>query len=129
MVLPNATLYHFGVLTSAMHNDWMRLVCGRLENDYRYSAGVVYNNFPWPNPTPEQRLLIEKLANVVLNVRGKIPLAKLYDPDTMPNELREVHRELDLAVDRSYREEPFGDDGERLTFLFSFHAYQSRTRQ
>jgi len=109
-IIPNATLYHFGILTSSVHNAWMRAVCGRLEMRYRYSKDIVYNNFIWPNATDEQKTTIEKLAQGVLEARAKFPessLADLYDPLAMPPELLKAHRELDKAVMKLYG---FGKD-------------------
>lgn len=105
LIIPNATLYHFGVLTSNVHMAWMRAVCGRLKSDYRYSKDIVYNNFPWCNPTAEQKEAIEKTAQEILNARALYPdssLADLYDELTMPSELRKAHRENDKAVMRAY---------------------------
>jgi hypothetical protein len=124
LVLPNATLFHFGVLTSMMHMDWMRQVCGRLEIDYRYSVKIVYNNFPWPEPTETQRKKVEEAAQAVLDVRAEFAnssYADLYDPNTMPAMLSKAHRELDKAVDRCYRSKPFADEQERLEFLFGLY--------
>ena len=101
-ILPDASLFHFGVLTSIVHNAWMRAVAGRLKSDYRYSKDIVYNNFPWPeNVTSQQKEKIEKLAQAVLDARDLYPgstLADLYDPLTMPDELRKAHKALDKAV-------------------------------
>ncbi len=105
LLIPNATLYHFGVLMSNVHNTWMRAVCGRLEMRYRYSINVVYNNFPWPEPTEEQRARIEETARAILDARAKYPdssLADLYDEVTMPPELRTAHQRNDRAVCASY---------------------------
>ncbi|MCQ2310015.1 MAG: methylase, partial [Bacteroidales bacterium] len=102
---PNATLYHFGILTSNVHMAWMRVVCGRLKSDYRYSKDIVYNNFPWPTPTDEQKTKIEQTAQAILDVRAKYPessLADLYDEVTMPPELRKAHKENDSAVMAAY---------------------------
>lgn len=104
-IVPDATLYHFGVLTSNVHMAWMRAVCGRLKSDYRYSKDIVYNNFPWPNPTEEQRAKIEQTAQAILDARALYPdssLADLYDETTMPPELRKAHQENDKAVMRAY---------------------------
>ncbi|WP_446718510.1 DNA methyltransferase [Faecalibacterium sp. An121] len=104
-IVPNATLYHFGVLTSNIHNAWMRAVCGRLKSDYRYSSGIVYNNFPWPNPTEEQKAKIERTAQAILDARALYPdssLADLYDELTMPPELRKAHQNNDRAVMQAY---------------------------
>lgn len=104
-VIPNATLYHFGVLTSNVHNAWIRAVCGRLKSDYRYSSTVVYNNFPWPAPTAEQKAKIEQTAQAILDARALYPdasLADLYDETTMPPELRKAHQQNDKAVMVAY---------------------------
>ena len=104
-LIPNATLYHFGVLTSDVHNAWTRVVCGRLKSDYRYSKDIVYNNFPWPEATPEQRERISATAQAILDARGLYPdssLADLYDPLIMPDELRKAHRANDSAVRAAY---------------------------
>ncbi len=104
-VIPDATLYHFGILESNVHMAWMRAVCGRLKSDYRYSKDVVYNNFPWPTPTEEQKAKIEKTAQAILDARALYPdssLADLYDELTMPVELRKAHQENDRAVMQAY---------------------------
>lgn len=104
-LIPNATLYHFGVLTSSVHMAWMRAVCGRLKSDYRYSKDVVYNNFPWPSPTEEQKARIEQTAQGILDARTKHPdssLADLYDERTMPADLRKAHQDNDRAVMAAY---------------------------
>jgi len=104
-LIPNATLYHFGVLTSNVHMAWMRAVCGRLKSDYRYSKDIVYNNFPWCTPTEEQKAKIEQTAQAILDARALYPdcsLADLYDELTMPPELRKAHQENDRAVMRAY---------------------------
>ena len=105
LFIPNATLYHFGVLTSNVHMAWMRAVCGRLKSDYRYSKDVVYNNFPWPTPTKEQKAKIEQTAQAILDARALYPdcsLADLYDEVTMPPELRKAHQDNDKAVMQAY---------------------------
>ena len=104
-LVPNASLFHFGVLTSNVHMAWMRAVCGRLEMRYRYSKDIVYNNFPWPEPTPEQRAKIEQTAQAILDARALYPdssLADLYDELTMPPELRKAHQANDRAVMAAY---------------------------
>ena len=104
-IIPNATLYHFGVLTSNVHMAWMRVVAGRLKSDYRYSNSIVYNNFPWPTPTEEQRAKIEQTAQAILDARALYPdcsLADLYDEVSMPIELRKAHRANDRAVMEAY---------------------------
>lgn len=129
LFVPNATLYHFGVLTSLMHMDWMRYVCGRLESRYRYSNTLVYNNFPWPqDPTPAQIKVIEQKAQAVLDARAQFPqstLADLYDPLTMPPALLKAHQALDKAVDAAYRKQPFTSEHERMAYLFA--KYQRLT--
>ena len=104
-ILPNATIYDFGILTSNVHNAWLKAICGRLEMRYRYSNTLVYNNFPWPNPTKEQKETIEKTAQLILDVRAKYPgssLADLYDELTMPADLRKAHQMNDKAVMNAY---------------------------
>lgn len=104
-IIPDATLYHFGVLTSNVHMAWMRVVCGRLKSDYRYSKDIVYNNFPWPEPSTQQRQKIEQTAQAILDARALYPdssLADLYDELTMPPELRKAHHQNDMAVMQTY---------------------------
>lgn len=124
-LIPDATLYHYGVLQSQFHNAWMRTVCGRLKSDYRYSAGVVYNNFVWPNPTEAQRAEIERLAQAVLDARDAHPgksLADLYDPDKMPADLLAAHRALDAAVEAAYGVDFQGDEKKIVAHLFKLYA-------
>ena len=102
---PEAGLYHFGVLQSNVHMSWVRTVCGRLKSDYDYSIAVVYNNFPWPSPSPEQKVKIEQTAQGILDARSLYPessLADLYDPLTMPPELRKAHDRNNVAVMKAY---------------------------
>lgn len=104
-LIPNATLSHFGVLTSNVHMAWVRTVCGRMKSDYRYSKDIVYNNFPWCKPTPEQKAAIEQTAQAILDARSLYPdcsLADLYDELTMPSELRKAHQANDRAVMKAY---------------------------
>ena len=104
-IVPNASLYHFGILTSNIHNAWMRTVAGRLKSDYRYSGSVVYNNFPWLTPTEAQKAKIEETAQGILDARALYPdasLADLYDELTMPPELRKAHVRNDQAVAAAY---------------------------
>ena len=104
-VVENVGLYHFGILTSNIHNAWMRSVAGRLKSDYSYSNTIVYNNFPWPSPTDSQKQTIEKTAQGILDARALYPdssLADLYDPLTMPSELRKAHTTNDIAVMKAY---------------------------
>ena len=105
ILIPEITLYHFGVLESNVHMAWMRVVCGRLKSDYRYSNTIVYNNFPWPTPTDEQKAKIEQTAQAILDARALYPdssLADLYDELTMPVELRKAHQDNDRAVMQAY---------------------------
>ena len=104
-IVPNATLYHFGILTSNVQMAWMRAVCGRLKSDYRYSKDIVYNNFPWPTPTDEQKVKIEQTAQAILDARALYPdssLADLYDEVTMPKELRRAHQQNDRTIWEAY---------------------------
>lgn len=103
--VPNASLYHFGILTSNVHMAWVRTICGRMKSDYRYSVNIVYNNFPWCNPTNEQKAKIEQTAQAILDARALYPdcsLADLYDETVMPPELRKAHQMNDLAVMAAY---------------------------
>ncbi|WP_343030382.1 type IIL restriction-modification enzyme MmeI [Vandammella animalimorsus] len=137
----DATLFHFGILSSTMHNAWVRAVCGRLKSDFRYSAAIVYNNFPWPfTPAAEPpdaqvqkaQAAIEAAAQAVLDARAAHPgssLADLYDPLTMPANLRKAHQKLDAAVDKAYQlaggRKTYASDAERVAFLFTL--YQRHT--
>ena len=124
LIIPHANLYHFGVLTSQMHMAWTKTVCGRLGTGYRYSKDVVYNNFPWVMASHAQQEAIAQKTKAVLEARAKYPessLADLYDPLTMPKDLVKAHKTLDLAVDKLYRETPFKDDAERVSFLFEMY--------
>ncbi|MDO4954468.1 MAG: N-6 DNA methylase [Akkermansia sp.] len=127
-LVPNTTLYHFGVLTSTMHMAWTRAVCGRLKSDYDYSNKLVYNNYPWPAPTDEQRARIEACAQAVLDARALFPnssLASLYNPMKMPPELVKAHAKLDAAVEQAYGR-TFADDGERVAYLFDLYRQLTR---
>ena len=131
LIVPNATPYHFGVLHSAMHMAWVRQVCGRLKSDYRYSAKLVYNNFPWPREaTAAARAKVERAAAAVLSARaahqgeegeGGATLADLYDSLSMPPDLSRAHAALDRAVDLCYRPQPFPDERRRFEHLFALH--------
>ncbi len=140
LIVPGAQLYHFGILSSKMHMAWVRQVCGRLKSDYRYSNKIVYNNYPWPHSaSDEQRARIEDLSQRIIDLRVELgdgragflrvkqkarasaSLADLYDPVAMPAELRKAHAELDRAVDRCYRKEPFPSDRARVEYLFDLY--------
>lgn len=104
-IIPNATLYHFGILTSNVHMAWMRMVCGRLEMRYRYSKELVYNTFPWLDVSDKLKEKIERTAQAILDARALFPtstMAALYDPNSMPRELSKAHAENDRAVMRAY---------------------------
>lgn len=121
-IIPNATLFDFGILTSAMHNDWMRLIAGRLENRYRYSGTIVYNTFPFPKVSDTQKIAIEHLAKNILRARAMHPqmtLAEMYNPETMPDNLKSAHAALDKAVDELYRPSGFKDAKERVALLLA----------
>ena len=129
--IPEATLFHFGVLTSNVHMAWMRAVCGRLKSDYRYSKDIVYNNFPWPSPTPEQQAKIEQTAQAILDARALYPdssLADLYDPVLMPPELLKAHRENDKAVMQAYGF-PIKDFTESDCVAELFKMYKAMTEE
>jgi hypothetical protein len=120
-IAPMAELWHFGVIVSQMHMAWVNHIGGRLKSDPRYAIEMVYNTFPWPEASPAQRAKIETLAQAVLDARAAHPtssLADLYDPDTMPGNLRKAHAALDTAVDRLYRATPFASDRDRVEHLF-----------
>ena len=131
-LIPNATLYDFGILVSNVHMAWMRAVCGRLKSDYRYSKDVVYNNFPWPTPTEEQKAKIVQTAQAIIDARAKYPdcsLADLYDDVAMPVDLRKAHQENDNAVMRAYGFDPkMMEDKESLLVAELFKRYQEMTR-
>lgn len=125
-LMPGATPYHFGVLSSTMHMAWVRGVCGRLESRYRYSARIVFNNFPWPDPTPRAIAAVSAAAEAVLAARAGhrgATLAALYDPVAMPSDLARAHAALDRAVDTAYgAPRAFATEAERLAFLFARYA-------
>jgi hypothetical protein len=129
LIIPNASLYHFSILTSNVHMAWMRIVCGRLEMRYRYSKNIVYNNFPWPTPTEEQKAKIEQTAQAILDARAKYPdcsLADLYDEVTMPPELRRAHQDNDRAVMAAYGFSTKMSESECVAELFKM--YQELTK-
>ncbi|MGB3721449.1 MAG: DNA methyltransferase [Pacificimonas sp.] len=120
----NASKFDFAIITSASHMSWLAHVGGRLKSDFRYSNRLVYNTFPWPDASDAQKAKIETLAQAVLDARAAWPtssLADLYDPDTMPANLRTAHRALDVAVDRLYRRKAFQSDRERVEHLFGLY--------
>ena len=117
-------MWEFGLLTSRAHIAWTAHIGGRLKSDYSYAIGLNYNTFPWPEATQAQREKIEALAQAVLDAREAHPtssLADLYDPDTMPANLRKAHSALDTAVDRLYRRTPFDSDRDRVEHLFGLY--------
>ena len=122
-------IYHFGILTSNVHMAWMRAVAGRLKSDYSYSNTIVYNNFPWPDPSPEQKEKIEKTAQGILDARALYPdssLADLYDPLTMPPELRKAHQLNDKAVMQAYGM-PIKETDEAACVAWLMRMYQEMT--
>ena len=124
LIIPEAGVYHLGVLTSSIHMSWMRAVCGRLEMRYRYSKDVVYNNFPWPTPTDAQKEKIERTAQAILDARNLYPecsLADLYDEVTMPPELRKAHQANDRAVMEAYGFNPSMDESQIVAELFRIY--------
>ena len=123
-VVPEATSWHFGVLSSGMHMTWVKYICGRFKSDFRYT-NLVYNNYPWPkNPSAKNKKKVEDKAQEVLDVRAEFPdssLADLYDPLTMPPKLVKAHNELDKAVDLCYRPQPFTSESVRIEYLFELY--------
>ena len=131
LLMPNASLYHFGVLTSNVQMAWTRAVCGRIKSDYRYSKDVVYNNFPWPTPTAEQKAKIEQTAQAILDARALYPdcsLADLYDEIAMPPELRKAHQANDRAVMQAYGFPVKNDFTESMCVAELMKMYQSLTQ-
>ena len=129
LALPDGNLYDFGLLISNVHMAWMRVVCGRMKSDYRYANGIVYNNFPWPTPTDEQKTRIKQTAQAILDARAKYPdssLADLYDEVTMPPELRKAHQENDRAVMAAYGFSTKMTESECVAELFKM--YQALTK-
>lgn len=125
----NADKWLFALLTSKMHNLWVRTVGGRLKTDYRYSATLCYNTFPFPKLSTADKEELERLAQNILNIRNEyfyITLGEMYNPETMPDELRDAHHRLDLAVERIYRPEPFASDEERLEHLFKLYTKMTK---
>ncbi|MEG0470103.1 MAG: DNA methyltransferase, partial [Longicatena sp.] len=127
--IPNAPLWTFGVITSEIHMIWVKTVAGRLKTDYRYSIQLVYNTFPFPKISEEKKKQIESAAEEVLLCREDYPdktLADLYDPDKMPNNLRQAHHTLDLIVESCYQDKPFESDEERLECLFKLYEKMTK---
>lgn len=125
----DAEKWLFALLTSKMHNLWVRAVGGRLKTDIRYSATLCYNTFPFPKLTPAEKEELERLAKKILDIRDEnfdMTLGEMYNPESMPEDLREAHHQLDLAVERIYRAEPFTSDEERLEHLFKLYAKMTR---
>ena len=125
----DAELWLFALLTSKMHNLWVRTVGGRLKTDYRYSATLCYNTFPFPKLTTAEKEVLASLAQHILNIRNEnyeMAPGEMYNPETMPDELLEAHHQLDLAVERIYRHEPFTSDEERLEYLFKLYVKMNK---
>lgn len=133
MMILHADHFVFAVMSAEIHMDWLRLVGGRLESRYGYSAGLVYNTFPWPNPTDAQRTEIETCAQDLLDIRERYfnwTMSEMYDPDKMPEDLLAAHKALDAEVEQAYRKRPFRDQAERQQFLLErYQALVSREAQ
>ncbi len=125
-IIPDASIFHFGILTSEMHMTWVKYTCGRLKSDYRYSNTIVYNNYPFPKDTiKRQKTRVERSAQKVLDTRLDFPdssLADLYDPLAMPPSLRKAHQQLDKSVDLCYRPHKFVNERARIEFLFDLYS-------
>jgi len=123
-VIYNALPYHFGIISSRIHMNWVSVLAGRLKSDFRYSSVICYNNFPFPSISKQRK---EELTQSTLRIiderlkHSEKTLAQLYDPDKMPEGLKEAHRQNDLAVERCYRSTPFNSDEERLEYLFKLY--------
>ena len=124
-IIPDASLFLFGQLTSKMHMTWVKYTCGRLESRFRYSNTIVYNNYPFPQEVSDKQMeRVEAAAQAVLDARAKYPdssLADLYDPLAMPPDLVKAHKELDKAVDLCYRPQAFAGERSRIEFLFDLY--------
>ena len=133
LIIPNGDLFLFGQLTSLMHMAWVKYTCGRLKSDYRYSKDLVYNNYPFPkNVSEKQKKAVEEKAQNVLNIRSQFSdcsLADLYDPLSMPPNLKKAHQELDKAVDNCYGSKSFKNDKERIEFLFGLYEEYLNTQK
>lgn len=124
LIIPNASIYDFGILTSKMHMTWTKYVCGRLKGDFRYSKDIVYNNFPFPDTTQQEKKEIEKYAQIILDTRELYKdssFADLYDPLTMPHDLLKAHQKLDKAVDKAYGCSKVKSESERMKILFEMY--------
>jgi hypothetical protein len=124
MAVYNASPWLFGLITSNMHMVWMKAVGGKLKTDYRYSTSIIYNTFPFPVITEKQKENIIELVFYILDEReqhSEKTLAQMYDPDKMPKGLEEAHHQLDLAIEKCYRNKPFENDEERLEYLFKLY--------
>ena len=131
LITTSANIYDFGILESIVHMDWMRLTTGRMKSDYQYSAKIVYNNFPWPTPTPEQRKKIEQTAQAILDARNNHPessLADLYDPLAMPPDLRKAHKANDKAVLQAYNLSADATESEIVAHLFKMYEKLTKTK-
>lgn len=133
LIIPNGDLFLFGQLTSLMHMSWVKYTCGRLESRFRYSKDIVYNNYPFPkNVSEKQKKAVEEKAQNVLNIRSQFSdcsLADLYDPLSMPPNLKKAHQELDKAVDNCYGSKLFKNDKERIEFLFGLYEEYLNTQK
>jgi hypothetical protein len=124
LIIPNASLYEFGVLHSKVHMAWIRAVGGKMKTDYSYSSKLIYNNFPWPEVSEEQKIQIKKFVLSILGIREKFSdktISELYDPEKMPLELKEAHAVLDIAVEKLYKKNGFSSEQETLDFLFNLY--------
>lgn len=127
-VVYGASLLTFSILANRMHTIWLSAIGGKLKNDYRYS-NLVYDSFPFPKLTTAEKEELERLAQNILNIRDEnfdMTLGEMYNPESMPEELREAHHQLDIAVERIYRPEPFTSDEERLEHLFKLYAKMTK---
>ena len=126
LIVPNSSLYEFGIITSQMHMTWVKYTCGRMKSDFQYSATIVYNNYPWPQkPSNKNKRLVEEKAQKILDIRTEFPdssLADLYDPLTMPPKLVKAHQELDKVVDLCYRPQAFPNETARIEYLFDLYS-------
>lgn len=128
-VVYNADIFLFSILTSKMHNLWMKTVCGRMKTDYRYTNTLCYNTFPFPIIPDRQKNELQVLAQSVLDIRDQhfdMTLGEMYNPETMPADLKTAHHLLDMAVERCYRSEPFASDEERLECLFKLYEKMTK---